>query len=124
MVLVVIALGTHGILHGQSLDAMAVTAVALPGSVAIATTAELAFGPARAGEDPSRADAVLSAVPTALAFGVAFCDLGIVAGKLDALIGIVAVLVQCVRTVDQSRPDAGLNGWNQLNEGQHRMEVT
>lgn len=99
MVLVVIALGTHDIFHGESLDALAVAAFALPGSFAIATTAGLACGSARAGEDPSRADAVLSAVPTALAFGVAFCDLGIAAGRLDALAGLVAVLVLCVRAV-------------------------
>lgn len=98
MILVAIALGTHGIFHGESLDAVAVAAFALPGSVAIATTAGLACGPARAGA-PSRADAVLSAVPTALAFGVAFCDFGISAGRLDALAGLVAVLVLCVRTV-------------------------
>lgn len=99
MVLVVIAPGTHGIFHGESLDALAVAAFALPGSFAIATTAGLAFGPARAGEDPSRADAVLAAVPTALAFGVAFYNLGIAAGRLDALAGLLAVLVLCARTV-------------------------
>jgi len=99
MVLVAIALGTHGIFHGESLDAVAVAAFALPGSVAIATTARLACGPARAGAAPSRVDAGLSAVPTALAFGVAFCDVGIAAGRLDALAGLLAVLVLCARTV-------------------------
>ena len=99
MVLVVIALGAHGILHGEALDALAVATFALPGSVTIATTAGLAFGPAHAGEDPSRADAVLAAVPTALAFGVAFCNLDIAAGRLDALAGLLAVLVLCARAV-------------------------
>lgn len=92
VVLVVIAFGTHRIFRGESLDALAVATFALSRSAAIATTAGLAYGPASAGKDPSRADVVLSAVPTALAFGVAFCGLAIAAGKLDALARLVAVL--------------------------------
>lgn len=62
VVLVVIALGTHRIFRGESLDALAVATFALSGSAAIATTTGLACGPASAGKDPSRADVVLSAV--------------------------------------------------------------
>jgi Mn2+/Fe2+ NRAMP family transporter len=77
---------------------MALAGFALPGLFAIVTTAGLAYELARAGENVSMADAALSAVPTALAFGVAFCDSGIAAGMLDALAGLVAVPVLCVRT--------------------------
>lgn len=98
LVLFVTAMGTHGIFHRDAPDAMALASFALPGLLAIVTTAGLAYGLARAGENVSMADAALSAVPTALAFGVAFCDFGIAAGMLDALAGLVAVPVLCVRT--------------------------
>lgn len=97
LVIFVIALGTHGIFHREAPDAMALARFAMPGLLAIVMTAGLAYGWARPGEDVSMADAALSAVPTALAFGVAFCDFGIAPGMLDALAGLVAVAVLCVR---------------------------
>lgn len=96
-VLFVTATGTHGIFHRKALDAMALAGFALPGLLAIVTTAGLAYRLARAGEDVSMADAALSALPTALAFSVAFSDFGIAPGVLDALAGLVAVPVLCVR---------------------------
>lgn len=98
LVLFVTAMGTHDIFHRKALDAMALAGFALPGLLAIVTTAGLAYGLARAAEAFSMADAVLSVLPTTLAFGVAFCDFGIAPGMLDALAGLVAVPVLCVRT--------------------------
>jgi len=98
LILFVIALGTHGIFHREALDAAALAGFAMPGLLATVTAAGLAYELARAAEAFSMADAALSALPTTLAFGVAFCDFGIAPGVLDALAGLVAVPVLCVRT--------------------------
>lgn len=97
--LIVIAMGTHRIVHASSLDVMAMAGFALPGALASATTIGLAYGPVEAGDSDDKADALLSAAPIALVLGVAFCDLGVNAGRLDAVAGLAAVLVLCVRTV-------------------------
>jgi hypothetical protein len=93
------ALGAHAVFHSDSLDAMAMASFVAPGTVAAATTAALAYWPACATHRSGKADALLSAAPTAFALVFSFSVLGADAGRLDGLAGLAIVLMLCGRTV-------------------------
>ncbi|MFC5510431.1 hypothetical protein ACFPOU_04720 [Massilia jejuensis] len=95
----VTAQGAHGLFHAEPLDAVAMAGFAAPGAFAGVTTAALTSWAVhdRCGSD--RADALLSAAPTAAALGIAFSGLGADAGRLDALAGLAIVLMLCARTL-------------------------
>jgi len=95
----VTALGAHGLFHVEPLDVGAMAGFAAPGTVAAATTAVLACWSVHAAAGIDRADALLSAAPTATALGIALCELGANAGHLDALAGLALVLLLCARTL-------------------------
>lgn len=99
LMICVTALGAHGIFHVDPLDAISMAGFAVPGAVAAVTTCALANWSVRTTAGNGRADAVLSALPTVLAIGVAFGELGAHAGRLDALVGLGLVLMLCARIV-------------------------
>jgi len=93
MAIYVTATGAHGVFHPELLNAAAIAGFAAPGAVAAATTGVLACWSAHPGR-VGRADALLSAMPTAAAFCIASGT-----ANLDALAGLALVLLLCVRTV-------------------------
>lgn len=95
----VTAQGAHGLFHADPLDAMAIAGFAAPGAVAGATTAALTHWSVHERCASGMADALLSALPTAAALGVAFSGLGADAGRLDALAGLAIVLMLCARSL-------------------------
>lgn len=95
----VTAQGAHGLFHAESLDAMAMAGFAALGALAGATTAALTRWSVPDRCRTARADALLSAAPTAAALGIAFSGLGADAGRLDALAGLAIVLMLCARTL-------------------------
>lgn len=95
----VTAQGAHGLFHAEPLDAMAIAGFAAPGAVAGATTAALTHWSVHERCASGMADALLSALPTAAALGVAFSGLGADAGRLDALAGLAIVLMLCARSL-------------------------
>ncbi|TXF98393.1 hypothetical protein [Massilia sp.] len=99
LAIVVTAQGAHGLFHVESLDAMTMAGFAAPGALAAATTAALTRSSAHVRGGSDRADALLSAAPTAAALGIAISGLGADAGRLDALAGLAIVLMLCVRTL-------------------------
>lgn len=95
----VTALGAHGLFHAEPLDVAAMAGFAAPGAVGAATTAVLACWAVHAGRGIDRADALLSAAPTVTALCIALTELGAGAGSLDALAGLLLVLLLCARTL-------------------------
>jgi hypothetical protein len=93
------ALGAHAVFHSDRLDAMAMSSFAAPGTVAAATTAVLACWPVCAANRSGKADALLSAAPTALVLTFAFGAQGADAGRLEGLAGLAIVLMLCGRIV-------------------------
>lgn len=96
-VLSVTAMGAHGLFHAEPFDVVTMAAFAAPGIVAATTTAGLAYGLGDC--HGGKADAFLSMAPTALAVGVAFSGIDDGVGRLDALAGLAAIVMLCVRTV-------------------------
>lgn len=99
--LVVTAKGVHGLFHAEPLDLLAMAGFAVPGVVAAVTTAALAYGSVSTGQSSGRADALLSAMPTAIALLVASSNIDIDVGRMDALAGLALVLMLCLRTLIQ-----------------------
>lgn len=95
----VTAQGAHGLFHADPLDAMAIAGFAAPGAVAGATTAALTHWSVHDRCASGMADALLSALPTAAALGVAFSGFGADAGRLDALAGLAIILMLCARSL-------------------------
>jgi hypothetical protein len=92
------ALGAHGVFHSEPLDHAAMAVYAAPGAIAALTTAALTCWPVQAGLG-AKADAFVSSVPTVSALCIAVGGAGIDAGRVDALAGLAAVLLLCVRTL-------------------------
>jgi uncharacterized BrkB/YihY/UPF0761 family membrane protein len=101
LALYVTALGAHGMFHVETLDTRAIAVFLVPGVVAALTTAALALWSDRNPRNSVRADALLSAAPTALVLFIAFSAFGPYAGRLDALGGLVIVLMLCLRLLVQ-----------------------
>ena len=93
------AFGAHGMFHADPLDAISMAGFAVPGAVAAVTTCILASWSVRAKASRGKADALMSGVPTVLALGAAFSELGADAGRLDALAGLGLVLMLCARVL-------------------------
>ncbi|MCD2516740.1 hypothetical protein LQ564_10515 [Massilia sp. G4R7] len=95
----VVPMGAHSIFHADSLASLQVAVYALPG-VAAAVTSALLVRPARqAGLKHSGVDAWLAAVPSALAFAVAFSGPQAQAGTIDAAVGVAIVLLLPLRAL-------------------------
>lgn len=91
--------GAHGMFHAKYLNAIAVLGFAMPGVLGGLTTAALIRRSVYPDRCTEKADAVLSAVPSALVLCVAGGALLVDGGKLDAIVGLAIILMLCVRTL-------------------------
>lgn len=91
--------GAHGMFHAKHLNAIAVLGFAMPGVLGCLTSAALVRRSVNPGRYIDKADALLSAVPSALVLCVAGGALLVDGAKLDAIVGLAIILMLGVRTL-------------------------